>query len=334
MRYLILFLILALPAQAQAWLAESAQTIPSTDTAWGGIALEPGGERLFIARQADGLLVWNTKTREARTVEDSRGAAVVVLVPGRAYAVTTEGALLTIDLATLKVLGRTDLGAGDIAHGVFDPGQNRVQFVTGPRGEKSAWVTVDAGSGQVLGRTEFNSRAMAMPAIGPEGVVFAPMRDRSLLQQLDPKDLSVTKTWRLGECQQPSAALWDGAARRVLMACRGEKPVFVALDPGAGVVATVPIGRGAEAIAFDPVRRLVVVANGGDGTISVIRQDGPNEYALAETIATRPGARVLAMDEATRRLFTVAATTTQPAGEGKAPLHHPDSFSILTYRAP
>ncbi len=336
MRILLILLLFALPARAQSWLAESAQTIPSTDTPWGGIALDQDGSRLFIARQADGLLVWNTKTREARTVADSKGVTTIVLVPAaaRAYAVTIEGALLTIDMASLKLLDRTDLGAGDIAHAILDPGQNRVHLVTGPRPEKSTWITVDAATGQVLTRTEFNSRAMAMPAIGPDGEIFAPMRDRALLQQLDPKDLSVHKTWRLGECQQPAATLWDRTAKRVLIACRGEKPVFVALDPAAGIVATIPIGRGADGIAFDPVRRLVVIANGVDGTLSVIRQDGPNDYAATETTTTRPGARVLAMDDATRRLFTVAATTTQPAGEGKPPQHHPDSFTIITYRAP
>lgn len=336
---LLLFILLhAAPAWAQAWLAESAQTIPSTDTGWGDAALEPGGARLFIARRNDGLLVWDTRTREARTVADSRGATAVVIVPeaGRAYAITVDGALLTIDLATLAPLGRTDLGAGELTQAMYDPGQKRLHVLTGARADKTGWIALDAMTGQVVGRVEFNSRALGAPAasrdFGEGGAILAPMRDRNLLQQLDPRDLTVQKTWRLGECQQPSATLWEPASRRVLIACRGEKPVLVALDPAAGIVATLPIGRGAEALAFDAGRKLVVVANGTDGTLTVIRQDGPNEYAVVETTATRPGARVLAMDERTQRLFTVAATTTQPAGD-KPPLHHPDSFTILTYRA-
>ena len=298
--------------------------------------------------------MWNTRTREARTVPDSRGAATVVLVPpaNRAYAVTTEGSLLTLDLGTLAPIGPpVDLGAGDIAHALFDPAQNRVHLVTGARAEKSGWLALDAATGQVVARAEFSSRTMSAPAVGPEGGIFSPLRDRSLLNLVDGADLSVRKTWRLGECQQPSATLWEPVSRRVLIACRGDKPVFVALDPAAGIVATIPIGRGADGIAFDAERKLVVIANGGDGTLSVIRQDGPGEYVLVETTTTRPGARVLAMDEATRRLFSVAATFTQQAsapgggtqgaatpGTGPdrmpAPVYHPDSFTILTYRAP
>lgn len=331
--------LLAGPAFGQAWLAESAQTLPSSDTGWGDVALEAGGARLFIARRNDGLLVWDTKTREARTVADSKGVVAVVLAPEsrRAYAATAEGALLAVDLGTLAVLSRTELGAGELGQLFYEAGQRRVHVLTGARAEKTGWISVDAATGQVVGRTEFNSKTMGAPSASAdfvaEGAIFAPSRDRGLLQQVDPKDLSVQKTWRLGECQQPATTLWDGAARRVLIACRGDKPVFVALDPAAGIVATIPIGRGAEGMVFDAGRRLVAIANGTDGTLSVIRQDSPNEYSLVETTATRPGARVLAMDEATQRLFTVAATTTQPAGEGKVALHHPDSFTILTYRA-
>ena len=332
----------ATPPRAPAWFAESAQSIPSSDTGWGTITLDAAHDRLFVARQQDGLLVWNIKTRQATTVEDSKGANAAVLAPeaGRAYVAMTDGTVLTVDLATLKPLSRVDLGAGDLNDGVYDPTQNRVHMITGPRPDKTSWITLDARTGSVLSRTEFNSKSMDAPAIAEDGTLFATMRDRNLLQQLDPKDLALVKTWRLGDCVQPSATEWDAAARRVLIACRGDKPVFVALDPAAGVVATVPIGRGVDGLVIDRQRHLVVTANGTDGTMSVIRQDAPNEYALVETIATRPMARSLAIDPASQRLFSVAASFTQPVpgpdgkADGKAPgpVYHPDSFTILTWR--
>ena len=331
-------LLFAAPARAQAWFAESAETIPSTGTGWGGVTLDPAGNRLFVARRQDGLLVWDTRTRQARTVENSKGANATVLAPefGRAYVAMVDGTMLTVDLHTLEPLERTDLGAGDLGDGVYDPVQKRIYMISGPRPEKTVWITVDAATGKPLARTEFNSKLMDTPAIGEDGAVFATMRDRASLQQLASKDLALQKTWKLGDCQQPAAAEWDAAAHRVLIACRGDKPVFVALDPAAGVVATVPIGRGVESLVIDHQRHLVVTANALDGTLSVIRQNAPNEYALVETIATRPLAGGLAIDPATQRLFTVTASATQPAtgADGKVPpmIFHPDSFTILTYR--
>ena len=247
-----------------------------------------------------------------------------------------DGSLLTIDLKTLKSLGRTDLGAGDLATGFYEPTQKRVHLVSGPRPEKTTWVTIDAATGQVLGRAEFNARQMDTPVTDGHGAIYAPERDRGLLQQLDAKDLSLQKAWKLGDCTQPAAAAWDEAAERILLACRGDKPVFVALATATGVVATVPIGRGAGDVVLDAKRHLVVTANGIDGTLSVIRQDTPDTYALVETIASRPMARDLEIDDATGRLYTVTATFTQPApaadGKSPPPFYHPDSFTILTYR--
>ena len=333
-----LLILLAVPAKAQTWLAESERTFASTNTGWGGMAFEPGGERLFMARRDDGLLVWNVKTGQAVTVENSKGATGIVLVPraGRGYAPMADGTVLAFELSTLRPIERSDLGAGDLDAGFYEPTFNRVYFLTGARPEKTVWVGLDASSGKVVSRAEFNSKKMDTPASDGEGGIFAPQRDRGLLQHLDAQDLSIKKTWKLGDCSQPAVVRWEMDARRVLVACQGEKPVFVALDPAAGIVATVPIGGGVGGMVVDPARHLIVTANGADGTFSVIRQEQASKFGLVETIATRPMTRVLAIDETSQRLFTVTASYTQPvaSADGKPPalIYHPDSFAVLVYR--
>jgi DNA-binding beta-propeller fold protein YncE len=330
--------VVASPSVAQTWLYESAHTIPSSDTGWNGIALDPAGTRLFIARRADGLTVWDTRTLRATTVENSEGANAVVLAPAanRGYAALSDGTIQAFAIDTLKPLERIDLGAGEPGTGFLEPAQNRVHFLSSQTGDKTVWVTLDAATGATIGRTEFNSRQMDRPASDGRGAIFAPMRDKSLLQQLDAKDLSLQKTWKLGDCTQPVAVEWDAAAERVLVACRGDKPVFVALNPAVGVVATIPIGRGVDGIVVDERRHLIVTAKGGDGTMNVIRQDSSDAYVPIETITTRPAARLLQLDPDSGRLFTVSATSSKPASgaDGKAPamVYHPDSFTILTFR--
>ncbi len=331
-------LLLAGPARAQTWLAANTYTVPGSNTGWGNMAFDPGGDRLFIARRADGLLAWDIRSHKGATVDNSHGATAVVLVPetGRGFASMEDGTALNFDLATLKAVSRTDLGVGDLQDAFYEPTQKRVYMLTGARPDKTTWVWLDATTGEVVGRTEFNSKQMGTPAADGEGAIFAPQRDRNLLQKLHAKDLSLQKTWKLGECAQPVDVRWEPVAKRILLACRGDKPVFAALDQEAGVVATVPIGRGVGGIAVDEARHLIVTANGLDGTMSVIRQKGPSEFALVETIATRPMARDLAIDAATQRLYSVTASYTQPAapadGPAPAPYFHPDSFTILTYR--
>lgn len=333
-----LFLLLAAPALAQTWVEESAHQVPSSNTRWHRMVYDAAGGRLFVARGADGVLAWDPALGEGRTIEDSAGANAVILAApfGRAYVPMADGTLLTFDLHTLRKIDRLQLSAGDLRTGLYEPTTKRVQLVTGDRPEHTSILTLDAETGTVLARAEFNSRAIGTPAADGEGTIYAPMRDRNLLQSLDARDLSLQKAWRLGECQQPGVVHWQASTRRLLIACGGERPVLVALDPAAGVVGTVPIGHGVNGLAVDEARHLIVTANGDDSSATIIRQTGPNGYELVETMSTRPKAATLAIDPATSRLFTAAASFTQPAprpdGTLPPPIFHPDSFTVLTFR--
>jgi hypothetical protein len=211
-----------------------------------------------------------------------------------------------------------------------------VYAVAGSGPQSSTWIALDARTGRVIGRTVFAGGRMGRPSTDGAGAVYAPMRDRHMLLKLSAADLRVEQAWPLAPCEQPVAVHYDEASRRVFIACRGAHPVFVALDPATGrVVATLPIGKGVAGLVFDRDNHLIITANGADANMTVIRQLGPDRYAMVETIATRPKARVLALDPATRALYTVAAGFTiaapEPGKPAPAPTYHADSFTVLAY---
>ena len=333
--------LLAAPAQAAGptYVASSTTVLPSTDTGWDYVALQPGTSRLFMARRADGLTVFDVNTRQVvGTVENSIGANGPVLLPefNRGYVAMTDGTMLVFDLTTLKAIDRPRLDEGDLNQGFYDPATKRVHMVVGNRPQRTTWITLDAATGQVLGRTQFDSRKMDDPAPDGRGAIYAPMRDTNRLLKLRSSDLAVEADWSLGDCVQPVTVEYDHAAARVLIGCRGPKPVFIALDPADGrITATLPIGRGIDGMVHDEIDHLLVTANGVDATMTVIRQDGPDSYTPVETIATVPMARVLVLDPATRRLFTVTAGHSLPApgpdGKPRPVAFHPDSFTVLGY---
>jgi DNA-binding beta-propeller fold protein YncE len=78
------------------------------------------------------------------------------------------------------------------------------------------------------------------------------------------------------------------------------------------VLTTVPIGDGPDGVAFDPTRREVISSNGADGTMTVVREAGPASYAVAQTVPTQRGARTIALDPTTHRLYTASAEFTPP----------------------
>ena len=92
---------------------------------------------------------------------------------------------------------------------------------------------------------------------------------------------------------------------------------------------TLPIGAGVDGAGYDTAAADVFASN-ADGTLTVIHQDGPDRYHVAQTLETPPFSRNMGLDATTHRLF-VAAAKFGPApagGRGRGPVL-PDSFSLL-----
>ena len=165
-------------------------------------------------------------------------------------------------------------------------------MVVGSRPKTTTWITLDAATGKVLSRAEFASKKMDDPAVDGHGHNFAPTRDNNTILKLDAADLKIEETWPLGDCVQPVAVEFDHAAKRLLIGCRGDKPVFIAVDVANGkVVATLPIGRGVDGLAFDEDHHVIVTTNGVDANMSVIQQEAPDSYRTLGTIYSSHDAR-------------------------------------------
>jgi hypothetical protein len=80
-------------------------------------------------------------------------------------------------------------------------------------------------------------------------------------------------------------------------------------------------------VAFDPDTGDAFAAC-GDGTIAVVREGKEDEWSVAETIQTKPGARTIACDEKSHRLYLPTAEF-EPAEAGKRPAMKPETFQIL-----
>lgn len=125
----------------------------------------------------------------------------------------------------------------------------------------------------------------------------------------------------------------DRRSHRLLAGCANQMAAWV--DAGSGrVVATVPIGKGVDANAFDPGTGLAFSSNGGDGTLTVIREDAPDRLTVVENVPTRRGARTMALDEKTHTLFLATARfgpapAPTPEQPHPRPAIVPGSFVIL-----
>ena len=71
-------------------------------------------------------------------------------------------------------------------------------------------------------------------------------------------------------------------------------------------VAQLPIGKHVDAAAFDPALSLVLSSNGESADVTVVSEDGADHYAVKGSLATAKGAKTMALDAATHRIYVPA----------------------------
>ena len=124
----------------------------------------------------------------------------------------------------------------------------------------------------------------------------------------------------------------DQKSRRLFVGCGNKVMPIVNADDGQ-VVATLPIGGGVDATAFDAGTGFAF-ASCGEGVLTVVREDSSGKFSVAENVKTERGARTMAVDERTHRLYTVTAQFGPPPAPTAEQPHPrptilPDSFVVL-----
>jgi YVTN family beta-propeller protein len=210
---------------------------------------------------------------------------------------------------------------------IYDPATRRVFAFNGG----SASVTViDAADAKVVGTIDLRGQPEFAAADGA-GHVFVNLEDKGEVLKLDARGLKVLDRWPIAPAKTPVSMAIDARNHRLFVGCRSK--VLLVLDTDGGkVVATLPIGDRVDAGAYDPETKLVFCSC-GDGTVAVVRQETPDQYATMETVKTRIGSKTMALDPKTRRLFIPAAEyKAAAAGAPRArPTMVPGSFAVLVF---
>ena len=234
------------------------------------------------------------------------------------------GQAIAYDLKTLQIKARipADKDADAIA---FDPVTGHVFVMDGdphkatvvdPRTDKVV-ATIDLGEGPEY-------------AVGADGAIFISGAGNKDMIKVDPRTNTVAAHWATPDCERPHGLAVDGKSHRAFMGCVNSKMMVVDTRSGK-LVAELDIGKGNDAVAFDPVRKRVFSSNGRDGTITVYQEVTPDKYDRLEDIKTVVSGRTMDVDPVTGRLFVPAADMDPASPAGQRPRMIPGSARVLMF---
>ncbi len=271
---------------------------------WDYLTVDPDGRRLFIARSTRVMVVDEDSGKLLTEIPDTPGVHGVALVPEFGHGFISDGGedmVAIFDLKSLKVLNKVKVGTKPDAI-VYDPFTKRVFTFNATSHDTTA---VDAAKGEVVGKIDLGGKP-EFAASDEKGTMFVNIEDTSELVAFDPQKLVVKSRWKMAGCEEPTGLAMDRKNRRLFAGCGGNKKMAI-VDADSGKVIAIPdIGDGCDATAFDAEQKLVF-ASAGDGTITVIREDSPDKFSVAETVKTQDHARTMALDPKTHELSTVTA---------------------------
>jgi DNA-binding beta-propeller fold protein YncE len=226
----------------------------------------------------------------------------------------------------LKLIKKIDVGKGP--DGIYyDPETKRI--FTNNHGSHDV-SAIDAETGQVVG-------TVALAGDGEQAVVtrdliYVNSEDTNEVVAFDPKSLSVNKRFPIGSAKTPTGLAYDAKTKRLFIGCRNE-PKLVVMDSVSGkVINSFPIGRGVDYALFDPQTNLIFFSC-GEGVLNIFHEQSADSYETLEPVKTQPGAKTMAFDPETKKIFLTAAEylespASTPNGRPQRTIK-PGSFVVL-----
>ena len=335
------------PANAfDGWRIEAATVLKSKTATFDYISFDPGTNHVFLGHRKEGLQVFDPATKQlvktiAGTEAHSSNGALIIPEFDLGVISNEDGTVMPFKLSTLEA-GEPIKLAEELDTSHYDPLTKRIFVNVGPGKDGTEVVVLEAPSLKTVGTVKIPSRKAEGADADGKGFFYLAEQDLGKIAKIDVKTLSLVGEWSSPACAAPTAIVADAADDRLFVTCRHSDTVkasFTVFDLSTGAtVFSTEIGRGTDSLVFDPGAKRLFSANGITANLTVIEMIDKNAYKVSETLATRPWAKVLAMDVKNQKLYTMMADGTSDASKkintAVSPYYQntvfPDTFTVLS----
>ena len=225
----------------------------------------------------------------------------VVIEPSSHLAFVTRSDANSVDIFdpdTMAAIKR--IPVADDPDAVFYDELNRLVYVAS--GDSHLATLIDPATRVTLATIPLGGKPEFAALDVSRSLLYQNLHDTDSVVAIDIAKRAVVQRWPLQGCTAPTGMAFDDIHRQLFIGC-GANAVLAVFDLSEHrVVATIPIGKGPDSVAFDPGLHRIYTT-GKSGVLVVIQQEEPNKYRILDTVHLHYGAHTLAVDSRTHVLY-------------------------------
>jgi DNA-binding beta-propeller fold protein YncE len=323
----------------KSWAADGPYRLITTikvggEGGWDYASVDSAARRLYVTHGSKIVVIDMDKNAVVGEITDTPGVHGFAIAPDLGLGFSSNGMenkASIVDLKTLQTKSKVDTGANPDAI-LYDPGRKEVYTFNG-RGQSA--TVFEAQSGKIIATIPLPGKPEFAQVDVAAGRIYNNIEDKNAVVVIDTKTHTVVNTWPIAPGEGASGMAFDLANHRLFL---GADKLMVMMDSLSGkVVTTVPIGPGVDANSFDPGTKLAFASCGGDGTVTIAREDSLDKLTVVQVLQTARGSRTMTLDPKTHRIYLAAveyeapAASQSPTPKFARPKTVPDSFRVLVY---
>ena len=275
---------------------------------------DSAGRRLYVPRGSE-VLVFDLDTlKSVGTIANTRARGVAV-DPKSHHGFSSSSPVAMWDTTTLATIKTIAVEGGpDGIH--FEPLTERIYVFS----HRVPHVTViDAKEGTVVGTIDLGGAPEQAVSDG-KGHFYVDVEDKDNVAVVDVNTLKVTAHYELGGKGGTPAGLALDAKNGVLFVmCRKPQTCVVMNAADGKILATLPIGQGSDGGGFNP-NTMEAFSSQGDGTLTIIKENSPTSFEVAQTVQTKSRAKTCTLDTKKDQIVLI---TTEPMPASAQPTAAP-----------
>jgi YVTN family beta-propeller protein len=235
-----------------------------------------------------------------------------------------------VDLKTLKTFSKIDTGESPDAL-VYEPLRGEV-YIFNHKGNSA--TVIDAKEAKAVATIPLGGGPEFAAVDDTASRIYCNIEDKNEVAVIDTAKHEVIARWPLAPGDGPSGIALDAAHHRLFATCHNK--MMVMLDTKTGkVITTVPIGAGVDGCAFDETAQLAF-ASCGEGITTIAKEEAPEKLSVVQTLKTERGARTMALDPKTHRIYLPSAQfapapSPSPGASPVRPSIVPNTLKLLVY---